>query len=183
MRGTAGAPNGPEGPTGSGRANTQDGELGILARRWTLELLRDIALIERPTYSMLLRHNVGLGSRMLSRRLRSLAAEGFIEHVDPDRATPGGFYRLTELGEKASRIACTALHLLSPSSPANGPALPAEAFSYRTSGAPVALAALTPGTPSRSPGADGRRTPPPRDGANRTGATPRAPARRRVPSR
>lgn len=72
--------------------------LGVLGRKWTLLVLRDVAFFGRARFSAIMKMNPGLGPRILSMRLRELEAEGFIRgepnHADRREIT----YRLTRKG-------------------------------------------------------------------------------------
>lgn len=70
--------------------------LGVLGRKWTLLVLRNIGLYRQRRFGDMLKITTGLSRRMLSKRLRELKNDGFIE----SRATKGGARRwfLTEKG-------------------------------------------------------------------------------------
>lgn len=72
--------------------------LGVLGRKWTLLVLRDIAFFGRVRFSGIMKTNPGMGPRILSMRLRELEDEGFIQsepnHKDRREVT----YRLTQKG-------------------------------------------------------------------------------------
>ena len=53
--------------------------LGVLGRRWSLLILRNIGLYRRQRFGEMLEITTGLSRRMLSTRLRELKREGFIE--------------------------------------------------------------------------------------------------------
>ena len=72
--------------------------LGVLGRKWTLLVLRDIAFFGKVRFSQIMRNNPGLTPRVLSMRLRELEEEGFIrgEPNAADRREVA--YRLTRQG-------------------------------------------------------------------------------------
>jgi DNA-binding HxlR family transcriptional regulator len=78
--------------------------LGVLGRKWSCLVLRDVAFFGEMTFSRILRNNPGLTPRVLSMRLRDLRDEGLIDRlVDPER--PRGIrYRLSEQGKDAIPI-------------------------------------------------------------------------------
>ena len=56
--------------------------LGVLGRKWTLMLLRDIGFRKIDRFNRLLESIPGLTPRVLSMRLRELEEEGIIERVE-----------------------------------------------------------------------------------------------------
>jgi len=73
--------------------------LGVLGRKWTLLLLRDVAFSAPVGFSVMLRRNPGITGRVLSRRLRELVKEGYVERV-PDGSPEGPpRYHLTTKGK------------------------------------------------------------------------------------
>jgi DNA-binding HxlR family transcriptional regulator len=72
--------------------------LEVLGRKWALLILRDIAFLKLQRFGQILANNKGLSPRVLSRRLRELAAEGVIERVETKQ---GPVYRTTAKGEDA----------------------------------------------------------------------------------
>jgi DNA-binding HxlR family transcriptional regulator len=59
--------------------------LGVLGRRWSLLILRDVSFFRKVRFSDMLRTNTGLSPRLLSVRLKELQKEGLIERaVSPD---------------------------------------------------------------------------------------------------
>jgi DNA-binding HxlR family transcriptional regulator len=72
--------------------------LGVLGRRWSLLILRDISFFRKVRFSDMLRTNSGLSSRLLSIRLKELQKEGLIERaVSPDDHREV-WYNITEKG-------------------------------------------------------------------------------------
>ncbi len=70
----------------------------IVSGKWTLVLLRDLALGPRR-FSQLQRSLKGISPGTLSTRLRSLEEEGIIERREYAEMPPRVEYRLTEKGE------------------------------------------------------------------------------------
>ncbi|MDG6926507.1 MAG: helix-turn-helix transcriptional regulator [Nitrososphaerota archaeon] len=56
--------------------------LGVLGRKWTMLILRDIAFLRLYRFNQILRATPGLTPRVLSLRLRELEAGGFIRHTE-----------------------------------------------------------------------------------------------------
>jgi DNA-binding HxlR family transcriptional regulator len=61
--------------------------LGVLGKKWTLLILRDIGLLKIDRFNRILETLPGLPSKVLSTRLRELEKEGFIECVE-NRKSP-----------------------------------------------------------------------------------------------
>ena len=59
--------------------------LGILGRKWTLLILRNIGVYRAQRFNEMLSITQGLTKRVLSRRLRELKDEGYIQIVDSSR--------------------------------------------------------------------------------------------------
>lgn len=68
----------------------------LLGERWTLLIFREL-LIQPLRYRDLLRHLAGIGTNLLSQRLRELEESGLVERVDDSRQAP---YRLTDAGRE-----------------------------------------------------------------------------------
>jgi DNA-binding HxlR family transcriptional regulator len=73
--------------------------LGVLGRKWTLLILRDMELRKIDRFNQLLKSIPGLSPRVLSMRLRQLEAEGFIESMDRKEASSGARWLLTKKGK------------------------------------------------------------------------------------
>ncbi len=56
--------------------------LGVLGRKWSILILRDIGMRKMQRFNELLKANLGLTPRILSMRLRELEGEGYIERVE-----------------------------------------------------------------------------------------------------
>ncbi len=78
--------------------------LGVLGRKWSCLVLRDVAFFGEMTFSRILRNNPGMTPRVLSMRLRDLREEGLIDRlVDPERPR-NVRYRLSQQGKDAIPI-------------------------------------------------------------------------------
>ena len=60
--------------------------LGVLGKKWTILIIRDIGFLKIVCFNRLLESIPGLTPRVLSMRLRQLEKEGFIECVDEKRS-------------------------------------------------------------------------------------------------
>lgn len=72
--------------------------LGVLGRKWTLLILRDMAMMKLERFNQLLRSIPGLTPRVLSNRLRELEQEGLIERIEERRAPNFVRWGMTEKG-------------------------------------------------------------------------------------
>lgn len=72
--------------------------LGVLGRRWTLLVLRDVSFSRRVRFSDILRNNPGLHPRLLSIRLSELRGEGLIERVVNPQDHREIWYEITDKG-------------------------------------------------------------------------------------
>jgi DNA-binding HxlR family transcriptional regulator len=83
--------------------------LGCVGRKWTLNILRDIAFFPDASFSFILKNNPGLLSRTLSLRLKQLARDDLVvrEATPDDPRHPT--YRLTEKGQQVWPILGTLL--------------------------------------------------------------------------
>lgn len=72
--------------------------LGVLGRRWSLLILRDVSFFRKVRFSDMLRTNPGLSPRLLSVRLRELQREGLIERVVSPTDARLVWYDITEKG-------------------------------------------------------------------------------------
>src|SRR3712207_6196525 len=76
--------------------------LDVVGERWTLLIVRDLAIAPRR-FGELLEGLPGLGTSLLSERLRSMEADGIVRRAAA--ASPGGgvVYELTERGDDLAR--------------------------------------------------------------------------------
>lgn len=72
--------------------------LGLMGRKWTMLILRDIALQKIDRFNQILKATPGLTPRILSMRLRELQEEGFIQPVEIRRSPHLVRWDLTEKG-------------------------------------------------------------------------------------
>ena len=72
--------------------------LGVLGRKWTILILRDMAMMKKERFSEILRSTPGLTPRVLSNRLRELEREGMIERVEKRKGPNFVRWSLTEKG-------------------------------------------------------------------------------------
>ena len=78
--------------------------LGVLGKKWTLLILRDIGFLKIVRFNRILESIPGLTPRVLSMRLRELEDEGFIECVGGKRQPTMVVWRLTEKGRDTTPI-------------------------------------------------------------------------------
>jgi DNA-binding HxlR family transcriptional regulator len=72
--------------------------LGVLGRKWTILILRDMAMMKKERFSEILRSTPGLTPRVLSNRLRELEREGMIEQAEKRKGPNFVRWTLTEKG-------------------------------------------------------------------------------------
>ena len=72
--------------------------LGVLGRKWTILILRDIIMMKKERFSEILRSTPGLTPRVLSNRLRELEREGLIERVEEKKGPNLVRWMVTEKG-------------------------------------------------------------------------------------
>jgi DNA-binding HxlR family transcriptional regulator len=73
--------------------------IGILGHKWALIILRDVAFLPGPTFSLIQHRNPGLTPRVLSERLKELRSAQLIEKVAHETDERIYHYRLTEKGK------------------------------------------------------------------------------------
>jgi DNA-binding HxlR family transcriptional regulator len=73
--------------------------LGILGKKWTILILRDIGFLRIDRFNRILESITGLTPRILSIRLKQLEKEGFIERIEEKRSPIAVRWRLTEKGK------------------------------------------------------------------------------------
>lgn len=78
--------------------------LGVLGKKWTLLILRDIGFLKIVRFNRILESIPGLTPRVLSMRLRELEDEGFIECVGGKRQPTMVVWRLTKKGRDTMPI-------------------------------------------------------------------------------
>ncbi len=72
--------------------------LGVLGRKWTILILRDMAMMKLERFNQLLKSTPGLTPRVLSNRLRELEEEGMIERIEQRKGPNFTRWALTEKG-------------------------------------------------------------------------------------
>jgi DNA-binding HxlR family transcriptional regulator len=72
--------------------------LGVLGRKWTLTILREVAFFPGASFSRILKGNPGLRQRTLSLRLRQLAKDGIIARSPAPTTVRKPGYELTVKG-------------------------------------------------------------------------------------
>jgi DNA-binding HxlR family transcriptional regulator len=78
--------------------------LGVLGKKWTMLILRDIGFLKIVRFNRILDSIPGLTPRVLSMRLRELEDEGFIECVGGKRQPLMVVWTLTEKGRDTMPI-------------------------------------------------------------------------------
>jgi DNA-binding HxlR family transcriptional regulator len=78
--------------------------LGVLGKKWTMLILRDIGFLKIVRFNRILESIPGLTPRVLSMRLRELEDEGFIECVGGKKQPTMVVWRLTEKGRDTMPI-------------------------------------------------------------------------------
>ena len=78
--------------------------LGVLGKKWTILVLRDIGFLKINRFNRLLESIRGLTPRVLSMRLRELEKEGFIECTEEKRSPMIVQWELTEKGKDTMPI-------------------------------------------------------------------------------
>jgi DNA-binding HxlR family transcriptional regulator len=73
--------------------------LGVLGKKWTLLILRDIAFLKIERFNQILRSLPGLTPRVLTLRLKELQHSGIIEPIIIQRRPKLVRWRLTRMGE------------------------------------------------------------------------------------
>lgn len=72
--------------------------LGVLGKKWTILIIRDIGFRKIERFNRLLESIPGLTPRVLSMRLKELKKEGLIECMQKKRTSMMVVWRLTEKG-------------------------------------------------------------------------------------
>lgn len=78
--------------------------LGVLGKKWTILILRDIGFLRINRFNRLLESIKGLTPRVLSMRLKELEKEGFIECSEEKRSPMMVQWDLTEKGKDTMPI-------------------------------------------------------------------------------
>ena len=72
--------------------------LGVLGKKWTILIIRDIGMRKMERFSELLRGAQGITPRVLSQRLKELEVAGMIEKVHNEKSPKLGRWSLTDMG-------------------------------------------------------------------------------------
>ena len=78
--------------------------LGVLGRKWTILIIRDIGFLKINRFNRLLESIQGLTPRVLSMRLRELEKEGYIECFEEKKSPVMVRWRLTQKGKDTMPI-------------------------------------------------------------------------------
>ena len=73
--------------------------LGVLGKKWTMLIIRDIGVYKITRFNRLLESIEGITPRVLSMRLKELEKKGFIERAEENRSPIIVHWRLTEKGK------------------------------------------------------------------------------------
>ncbi|HEU4822770.1 MAG TPA: helix-turn-helix domain-containing protein [Nitrososphaeraceae archaeon] len=73
--------------------------LGVLGKKWTFLIIRDIGFLKINRFNRILESIQGLTPRVLSMRLKDLEKEGFVECAKKNRSPMMVQWRLTEKGK------------------------------------------------------------------------------------
>lgn len=81
-----------------------ESSLGVLGRKWTFLILRDIGFAKTERFNQMLQITPGLTPRVLSMRLRELEREGFIKRIEEHRSPKIIRWKLTDKGKDTMPI-------------------------------------------------------------------------------
>jgi DNA-binding HxlR family transcriptional regulator len=73
--------------------------LGVLGKKWTMLIIRDIGVYKITRFNRLLESIAGITPRVLSMRLKELEKKGFIERAEERRSPMIVQWKLTEKGK------------------------------------------------------------------------------------
>ena len=73
--------------------------LGVLGKKWTMLIIRDIGVYKITRFNRLLESIKGITPRVLSMRLKELEKKGYIERAEERRSPMIVQWRLTEKGK------------------------------------------------------------------------------------
>lgn len=111
--------------------------LGMLGKKWTMLILRDIGLMKADRFNHMLRVTPGLTPRVLSLRLKELEKDGYISSSQVRSSPPMVRWSLTKKGEDALPILMSLIEF-------GSKWYPEEVFADKR---PRAVTELFPGTP------------------------------------
>ncbi len=72
--------------------------LGVLGKKWTILIIRDIGMRKMERFSELLKGAQGITPRVLSQRLKELEGAGMIERIKNEKSPKLVRWGLTEMG-------------------------------------------------------------------------------------
>ena len=78
--------------------------LGVLGKKWTMLIIRDIGFLKINRFNRILESIAGLTPRVLSMRLKELKKEGFIECTEEKRLPMMVLWSLTHKGKDTMPI-------------------------------------------------------------------------------
>jgi DNA-binding HxlR family transcriptional regulator len=78
--------------------------LGVLGRKWTMLILRDIGMMRKERFNEILRSTPGLTPRVLSHRLKELERDGLIRRLEENGSPNYVRWGLTEKGSETIPI-------------------------------------------------------------------------------
>jgi len=78
--------------------------LDVLGDKWTLLIVRDLIIHGSRTYSDFCDSPEKISTNILAARLKHLSELRLIDRVNPDRASRGNAYRLTESGQSLEPV-------------------------------------------------------------------------------
>jgi DNA-binding HxlR family transcriptional regulator len=78
--------------------------LGVLGKKWTMLIIRDIGFLKINRFNRILESIAGLTPRVLSMRLKELKKEGFIECTEEKRLPMMMLWSLTRKGKDTMPI-------------------------------------------------------------------------------
>jgi DNA-binding HxlR family transcriptional regulator len=78
--------------------------LGVLGKKWTILIIRDIGFLKINRFNRILESIAGLTPRVLSMRLKELKKEGFIECTEEKRLPMMVLWSLTRKGKDTMPI-------------------------------------------------------------------------------
>ena len=78
--------------------------LGVLGKKWTILIIRDIGFLKINRFNRLLESIQGLTPRVLSMRLKELKKEGFIECIEEKGSPMKVQWKLTLMGKDTMPI-------------------------------------------------------------------------------
>jgi DNA-binding HxlR family transcriptional regulator len=78
--------------------------LGVLGKKWTMLIIRDIGFLKINRFNRILESIAGLTPRVLSMRLKELKKEGFIECTEEKRLPMMVLWSLTRKGKDTMPI-------------------------------------------------------------------------------